>query len=137
MSGHDRRGRWRVGPKVININFWGGSEIDLNDAELTAQHTQIRVITIMGGATIRVPDGLDVQVSHFALMSGDDIKLGEGRPVPGGPTVQLKLFTLMGGTDVRRGPKLSREERRRRKLERREQRRLEGEGRRRGPDAGG
>ncbi|WCB93844.1 hypothetical protein DSM104299_02564 [Baekduia alba] len=125
MSGHDRRGHWRVQPKVFNFNFWGGSEIDFNDAELTARHTEIRIISIMGGADVWVPEGLDVQVTQFALMGGNDVKLGRERPVPGGPTVHLKLFSLMGGTDVKRGRKLTRAERRARKLERREQRRLD------------
>lgn len=125
MSGHDRRGHWRVGPKVINFNFWGGSEIDLNDAVLSAQHTEIRVISIMGGADVYVPEGLDVQVSQFALMGGDDVKLGRGRPAPGGPTVHLRLFSLMGGSDVKRGRKLSRKERRELKEQRRAQRRID------------
>jgi hypothetical protein len=125
MSGHDRRGHWRVGPKVINFNFWGGSEIDLNDAVLSAQHTEIRVISIMGGADVYVPEGLDVQVSQFALMGGNDVKLGRGRPVPGGPTVHLRLFSLMGGSDVKRGRKLSRRERRELKEQRRAQRRVD------------
>jgi hypothetical protein len=125
MSGHDRRGHWRVGPKVINFNFWGGSEIDLNDAVLSAQHTEIRIISIMGGADVYVPDGLDVQVSQFALMGGNDVKLGRGRPAPGGPTVHLRLFSLMGGSDVKRGRKLSRRERRAFKEQRRAQRRID------------
>ena len=125
MSGHDRRGHWRVGPKVINFNFWGGSEIDLNDAVLSARHTEIRVISIMGGADVYVPEGLDVQVSQFALMGGNDVKLGRGRPVPGGPTVHLRLFSLMGGSDVKRGRKLSRSERRELKEQRRAQRRID------------
>ena len=125
MSGHDRRGHWRVGPKVINFNFWGGSEIDLNDAVLSAQHTEIRIISIMGGADVYVPEGLDVQVSQFALMGGNDVKLGRGRPAPGGPTVHLRLFSLMGGSDVKRGRKLSRRERRELKEQRRAQRRID------------
>jgi hypothetical protein len=125
MGGHDRRGHWRVGPVVININFWGGSEIDLNDAELTTRETTIRVISIMGGADVWVPEGLDVRVSQFAFMGGNDVKLGRERPAPGGPVVHLKLFSLMGGADVKRGRRLTREERRARKLERREQQRLE------------
>jgi hypothetical protein len=129
MGGHDRRGHWRVGPMVININFWGGSEIDLNDAELTTRETTIRVISIMGGADVWVPEGLDVRVSQFAFMGGNDVKLGRERPAPGGPVVHLKLFSLMGGADVKRGRRLTREERRARKLERREQQRLERDGR--------
>ncbi len=125
MSGHDRRGHWRVGPKVINFNFWGGSEIDFNDAVLSAQHTEIRIISIMGGADVYVPEGLDVQVSQFALMGGNDVRLGRGRPLPGGPTVHLRLFSLMGGSDVKRGRKLTRKERRALKEQRRAERRLD------------
>lgn len=124
MSGHDRRGHWRVGPKVINFNFWGGSEIDLNDAVLSTQHTEIRIISIMGGADVYVPEGLDVEVSEFAFMGGNDIKLGRGRPAPGGPAVHLRLFSLMGGSDVKRGRKLSRRERRALKEEQRARQRI-------------
>jgi hypothetical protein len=125
MSGHDRRGHWRVGPTVINFNFWGGSEIDLNDAVLCAQHTEIRIISIMGGADVYVPEGLDVQVSDFSLMGGNGIQLGNERPAPGGPTVHLRLFSLMGGSNVRRGVKLSRRERRALKEQRRAQRKID------------
>lgn len=124
MSGHDRRGHWRVGPKVINFNFWGGSEIDFNDAELSEQVTEVRIISIMGGADVWVPDGLDVRVSELSFMGGNDIKLGRDRPAPGGPVVHLKLFSLMGGTDLKRGRKLTRAERRALKEQRREERRL-------------
>jgi hypothetical protein len=124
MSGHDRRGRWRVAPKVLNINVWGGSDLDFNDAELAAARTEVRIISIMGGADVWVPDGLEVEVSQFALMGGNDVKLGRERPVPGGPVLHLRLFSLWGGTDVRRGRRLSRRERR----ARREQRRLERRG---------
>jgi Domain of unknown function (DUF1707)/Cell wall-active antibiotics response 4TMS YvqF len=124
MTGHDRRGHWRVGPKIINVNFWGGSDIDFNDAELAVQHTEVRVISIMGGADIWVPEGLEVQVSEFAFMGGNDLKLGRERPVPGGPVVHLRLFSLMGGSTVRRGRKLSRRERRALKAEQRAEKRL-------------
>jgi Domain of unknown function (DUF1707) len=121
LSGHDRRGRWRVAPKLINFCFWGGSEIDLNDAELTAPHTEIQVIAIMGGSTVYVPEGLDVTVSEVAIMGGNSVTLGDDRPLPGGPTVHIRLISVMAGSDVRRGRRLSRVERR----ERREARRLE------------
>ena len=92
---------------------------------LSAQHTEIRIISIMGGADVYVPEGLDVQVSQFALMGGNDVRLGRGRPAPGGPTVHLRLFSLMGGSDVKRGRKLTRRERRELKEQRRAQRRID------------
>jgi hypothetical protein len=123
MSGTDRKGHWRLAERVMNINFMGGSELDLNEAELSAPRTELRVIAFMGGAEIHVPDGLNVEVSQFAFMGGNDINLGTARPDPGGPTVHLKLISFMGGIDVKRERKLTREERRERRRERRSSRR--------------
>src|SRR3954449_2354542 len=125
MSGHDRRGRWRVAARLLNINFWGASDLDFNDAELSAPVTEVRVIAIMGSASVRVPEGLDVQVSDFSLMAGNSVRLDGEQPAPGGPVLHLRLFSIWGGTDVRRGRRPTREERRQRHLERRERRRLE------------
>jgi hypothetical protein len=125
MGGHDKRGHWRVGERLTSLNVMGGSDIDLNDAELSANETTIHVISIMGGATVRVPEGLDVRVSELALMGGNDVHLGTRPPTPGGPVVHLRIFSLMGGSDVKRGRRLTREQRRALKRQRREQRRLD------------
>ena len=93
----------------------GGADIDLNDAELVDDHVQMTVFSLMGGADVRVPEGLNVECSEFAFMGGNGIKLGETRPDPGGPTLHLRVISIMGGTDVKRGRKLSRAERKRRK----------------------
>ncbi len=123
MGGHDRRGHWRLAERLTNLNIMGGSDLDLNDAELSAPETTITVVSIMGGADIRVPEGLDVRVSDFAFMGGNDVKLGTDRPAPGGPVVHLRLFALMGGNDVKRGRRLTREERRELKRRQRDERR--------------
>ena len=80
MSGHDRKGRWRVGRHLKVISVMGGSSIDLNDAELTSDVTEITVFSIMGGSDVRVPDGLNVEISDFAFMGGNDAKIGEYMP---------------------------------------------------------
>jgi Domain of unknown function (DUF1707)/Cell wall-active antibiotics response 4TMS YvqF len=119
MSGHDRKGRWRVGQHLKVINVMGGSSIDLNDAELTSEDTTITVFSLMGGSEIRVPDNVNVVISDFAFMGGNDAKVGEMLPDPGGPTIHIKLISIMGGSDVQRGRKLSRQERKaKRHLER-------------------
>jgi hypothetical protein len=112
MSGHDRRGRWRIASRCTVLNIMGGSDIDLNDAELSDRATQLNVYSIMGGADINVPHGVDVRVSNFAFMGGNDVELGHERPAGGGPTIHIRLVSIMGGTSVRRGRKLSRRERR-------------------------
>ena len=116
MSGSDRTGRWRLGREVAVVNVMGGADIDLNDAELASERTVLTVFSLMGGSTVYVPDGLNVEVSEFSVMGGNGIKLGDHDPDPGGPTVHVRLWSIMGGTDLRRG-------RRKRWAERKEERR--------------
>lgn len=112
MGGHDRRGRWRLSDRVTSINVMGGSDLDLNDAELADEHVELTVFSLMGGADVHVPDGLNVEVTDFALMGGNKVDIGDPRPDPGGPVLRLRLISIMGGTDVKRGRKKSRAERR-------------------------
>lgn len=119
LGGSDRRGLWRVGERCRVVNVMGGCDLDLNDAELAADAVQITVFSLMGGSTIRVPEGLNVEVSELAIMGGNDIRLGAPQPDPGGPTVHIRIVSIMGGTDIKRGRRVSRAERRRRKAERR------------------
>ncbi|MGH2884153.1 MAG: DUF1707 SHOCT-like domain-containing protein, partial [Solirubrobacteraceae bacterium] len=48
MSGHERKGRWRIAERCTVLNIMGGSEIDLNDVELSEPFTQLNVYTVMG-----------------------------------------------------------------------------------------
>ncbi|HET6548755.1 MAG TPA: DUF1707 domain-containing protein, partial [Solirubrobacter sp.] len=112
MGGHERKGRWRVGRHLKVISVMGGSDLDLNDAELSDHDVEMTVFSLMGGSSIHVPDGLNVEVADFAIMGGNDVKLGEHTPDPGGPTLRLRLISIMGGNDIKRGRKLSRAERR-------------------------
>jgi hypothetical protein len=103
MGGHDRTGHWRIAPKLNVINIMGGSDLDLHEAELADDHVVITVFSLMGGSDIRVPDGLNVEVSQFALMGGNGVELGAAHPDPGGPVVRIRVFSIMGGTDIKRG----------------------------------
>ncbi len=111
MSGHERRGRWRVAPRCTVLNIMGGSDIDLTGAELASRETRVNVYSIMGGGEVRVPHGVEVNVSQFAFMGGNDVKLGEETSPPGGPVIRVRLFSVMGGASVRRGPKKRKAER--------------------------
>jgi hypothetical protein len=112
MSGRDRRGRWRVGSSLNVVNVMGGADLDFNDAEFADDVVEMTVFSLMGGADIYIPDGLNVDVSEFALMGGNAIDVGDERPDPGGPLLRLKVISIMGGSDVKRGRKLSRAQRR-------------------------
>jgi hypothetical protein len=119
MGGHDRHGHWRIAPRLAVINVMGGSDLDLHEAELADDEVVITVFSLMGGTDIRVPEGLNVEVSQFAFMGGNGVELGPSHPDPGGPVVRIRMLSIMGGSDVKRGRRLTRAERRQERLERR------------------
>ena len=105
MGGNQRTGRWRVAERCNVVNFMGGSEIDLCDAELSDEATVVNVYSLMGGFEMRVPHGVEVQVSKFAFMGGHEVRLGSEAPSPGAPVIRIRLISVMGGGQVRRGRK--------------------------------
>jgi hypothetical protein len=125
LSGHDRKGRWRVAPSCSVINVLGGSDIDLSEAELGAEHVELKVVTVLGGAEITVPEGLNVEISELSILGGNHVDVGNERPVSGGPLLRVHLVTVLGGVDIRRGPKLSGRQRRELKNRQRQRRRRE------------
>jgi Domain of unknown function (DUF1707) len=90
MGGATRKGRWRIAPVTRVTNVMGGADLDLNDAELGAQTVQMRVFSFWGGADIRLPEALNVEVTETNIMGGNDLQLGEARPDPGGPVLKLR-----------------------------------------------
>lgn len=74
----------------------GGSDLDLCDVELSNPVTQLNVYSVMGGGQIRVPDGVEVQVSKLGLMGGNDVRLGDEVSSPGAPLIRIRLVSLMG-----------------------------------------
>lgn len=112
MGGTERSGRWRLGRRCRAISIMGGTELDLSQAEFDADEVHLDVISIMGGAEIRVPEHMNVRVSKFAFMGGHEVRIGTDEPDPGGPVLHLHLVSVMGGAEVRRGPKRGRRDRR-------------------------
>jgi hypothetical protein len=112
LSGSDRSGHWRVAPRLKVISVLGGSDIDLTEAEFAAPVTEITVFSLLGGSDIRVPDGVDVQVTKLALLGGNDVELSDQAPPPDAPVIHLRLVSILGGGDVNQGRKLTKAERR-------------------------
>jgi DUF1707 SHOCT-like domain/Cell wall-active antibiotics response LiaF, C-terminal len=103
LGAGDRRGRWRVGEQVTVVNVLGGADLDLREATLAASEVTIRVFSFLGGSDIIVPDDVHVELSSFALLGGDDLKVDRPEPPPGAPVVHVKSISILGGTDVKSG----------------------------------
>ncbi|HEY6398165.1 MAG TPA: hypothetical protein VIX82_11995 [Solirubrobacteraceae bacterium] len=100
MGGHDRRGRWRIAKRCTVINVTGGSHLDLCAAELAGREIELNVPSVTGGGEIRVPNGVDVQVSDVGVMGGNDVRLGHEVVAPGGPLIRIRLVSIMGAGDA-------------------------------------
>ncbi|MBA2630151.1 MAG: DUF1707 and DUF2154 domain-containing protein [Thermoleophilaceae bacterium] len=103
MGGGDLRGRWRIASRCTVVNLMGGADLDLTDAVVEDSETEIRVLSVMGGSNIVVPDGVHVELSGFAFMGGNKLRLENAPPPPpGAPVVRVRAYSIMGGTDVKR-----------------------------------
>lgn len=100
MGGATRKGRWRVGSSLRVVSFMGGADPDLRDAEVEGHELELTVISVMGGATIIVPPGVDVEVAGLSIMGGKSVRLGDEPPAAGAPRVHVRAFSFMGGVDV-------------------------------------
>jgi DUF1707 SHOCT-like domain/Cell wall-active antibiotics response LiaF, C-terminal len=104
MSGSHRRGRFRAVGSINAISIMGGDEIDLREAEIEGGELTINLFAFMGGATIYIPDSVELEVGGFSLMGGNT-EIGAERPArPGAPVIQLRAWNLMGGATIYRVP---------------------------------
>jgi hypothetical protein len=104
MGGAERRGRWRPATRTIAVAVMGGVELDLREATIEGREVEIEAVAIMGGVDITVPEHVDVQMSGFALMGGNDSPRDAGPIPPGATVVRVKAYSIMGGVSVKRKP---------------------------------
>ena len=110
MGGCERRGRWRPAPRSVAVALMGGVELDLRDASIDPGELRITAFALMGGVEVIVPDGIDVELTGFAIMGANDHRPGDAPIRPGTPIVHVRAFSLMGATEVKvrsRGPRAS------------------------------
>ena len=105
MSGVDRKRRWRVPERLNAVAFMGGMDLDLRQAVLTAPEVEIVAVSVMGGIRITVPEGVEVEVSGFAVMGGRDERIADAPVLPGTPRIHIRAYAVMGGVDVRSKPR--------------------------------
>jgi hypothetical protein len=103
MSGLERRGRWIVPARFSVFAFWGGVQLDLREAVLTARETVIRADAVMAGIEIIVPDNVAVQVEGAGIMGAFDEAQSEAPP-PGAPVIRITGIAFWAGIAVRRTP---------------------------------
>ena len=102
MSGVVRRGAWTVPKHIQAVAFMGGVELDLREAIIDPQLTEISVLAVMGGVVVTVPPNVRLESDGFAFMGGFEDQLKQpASGDPNAPVVKLTGFAFMGGVEVR------------------------------------
>ena len=104
IGGIRHRGHWRVPRHTVAIGILGGVDVDLSQAELAAPEVVITKVSIIGGVSVRVPQGMRVEVSNFSIIGGRNSNLG-GPLAPNAPVLHIRSFSIIGGVNVRESRK--------------------------------
>jgi hypothetical protein len=100
FGGTERRGRWRVGHRFVSFTMFGGTDLDLRQAEIDSAVVTITAFTMWGGFDVYVPEGVDVDMTGFALFGGNSEQGTEGKVHRDAPLVRVRMITIFGGADV-------------------------------------
>ncbi len=100
MSENDTRGRWRPARETTAVAVMGNAVVDLQGAEFEGDELKLNAIAWMGGVEIIVPEGVDVELTGFAIMGDRSMKL-EGGVFPDAPLVRVDAYAVMGSVEVR------------------------------------
>jgi hypothetical protein len=94
-------GKVRMDESLTRIAVIGGVDADLSEAEF-APSGKLRIVkvSVIGGASVTVPEGARVVARSFAI-GGTDVEAGAGDG-PGPPTIEIWGFAIIGGVKVRR-----------------------------------
>ena len=80
----------------------GRSELDLRTAAIEpGQDVSIEVFMLMGGATIRVPEGWTVDVNTTRIVGDVKDRRTGTRDATGAPRLVIRGFIMMGGMTIR------------------------------------
>lgn len=104
FSGAERKGVWTVPATLNAVAVFGGVDLDLREATLTAQETVIHVFAMFGGIDITVGEDVNLVVSGAGIMGGfgGSSSAGSG---PGAPVVRVVGVAIFGGVEVKRRPR--------------------------------
>ena len=104
LSGHSRKGAWKPPRRLKIFAFLGGVDLDFRNAQMAPGTTEISVYCLLGGVDIKVPPGLNVDVSGIGILGGFDDNT-EGELTEEGPNLVVRGVALLGGLDVKVKPR--------------------------------
>jgi hypothetical protein len=80
--------------------FMGGGKLDLREATIVDGQAVVKVLAMMGGFEILVPETWNVIVEATPFLGGIDIK-ARTSVNPSAPRLVIRGFVMMGGLDIK------------------------------------
>ena len=103
FGGFERKGSWIVPAESSALCIFGGGELDLTEAVLTAQETVLTAVCLFGGLEITVPEGMIVRNEVVGIFGGSEVPKDSGEP--GAPVLVVKGAAIFGGVEIHRPKK--------------------------------
>ena len=101
FSGADRKGVWSP-PRNLNVlTVFGGSDIELHEANLPPEGLTIQAFAFFGGVDITVPEEVNVRIGGAGIFGAFDAKKRRREPIPGAPTITVNGAAIFGAVEVK------------------------------------
>ncbi|WP_406093877.1 DUF1707 domain-containing protein [Streptomyces sp. NBC_01013] len=117
IHGAQRRGRWKVPPRIEAYGGLGGVLLDFTQAECRLRAIEVEVDAQMAGVVFVVPEGWKAETDALDLAFGGLKDKTSGERLPGTPVLRLTGTCGAGGVVVRH-PNLRERRKRRKELSR-------------------
>jgi predicted membrane protein len=95
-----RQGYWRLPRRANVVTMMGEAELDLRNAVIDSPDIQLKLFVLMGEQRVRVPDGVEVEVSGIVVMGERNVDVTPVRPRPGVPRLTIKVAGMMGAVRI-------------------------------------
>lgn len=106
LSSLRRTGRWTPARRTRYTAILGSVDVDLRRATLPGPELDIELVSLLGTARLRVPPGVDVEVTGGGLLCSRDVRVDAEPAPPGAPLVRVRTRGLLGSSKVRCQPRL-------------------------------
>lgn len=96
-----RRGRWSLGQRLVSLTMFSDVDLDLRDAVLSGHEADITMLHMFGDVNLVVPEGIEVELTGFAIFGDRELSLAPVPRLPGTPVLHLRVTGLFGDVTVR------------------------------------
>lgn len=100
FSAANRKGRWRVPPRINAVAIFGSVEIDLTEAVFPQQRVQINVTSVFGSVEVRVPENITLRSSGSGILGSFEVETHEAADGEA-PEVDVQGFALLGSVEAK------------------------------------